>query len=196
MDDTQRLRIFRPDEDELVISPSTDREPRSQEWRDLTERPHFVASNDGSPQISDDQLNPSSEYDSSSEQMLEAPGILTQASGLFRRFMLFTGYCLGICLLTGCTAFHPLHGIPVRQLPREFRGGSRANMETIDLSRLSQTPLPAHIVDSGDLLGIYIYGILGKIDETPPVYVPQNGDGNLTIGFPIQVNDAGTSSVS
>ncbi|MDB5388929.1 MAG: polysaccharide export protein [Planctomycetaceae bacterium] len=193
MDDAQRLRIYRPEEDDAEAGVSAGR-------RELAGAGETIAHPDLSARNldavtdsikSDKDLQPDGlELDSK----LETPGILGQASGLIRRFMLFTGYAVVACWLTGCSALRPLHGIPPRQLPPELRGVSRANMETIDLSRLSQTP-HGHFVDSGDLLGIYIYGILGKIDETPPVYVPQTGDGNPTIGLPIPVRDDGTISL-
>lgn len=104
--------------------------------------------------------------------------------------------CLGCwVLLSGCSAFKPLHGTPVQALPWEERGISRANMETIDLSRLGQAPLPAHFVDSGDVLAIYIEGVLGRIEEVPPVYIPQTGDSHPTLGYPIPVREDGTISL-
>lgn len=77
----------------------------------------------------------------------------------------------------------------------ECRGESRANMETIDLSRLGQTPAPAYLLDSGDVLAIYIEGVLGRIEEVPPVYIPQNGDSNPSLGYPIPVREDGTISL-
>lgn len=175
MDDTQRLRIFRPNEDDPVIDVMMGQS-------DLT-RPDRIATQSFA-----------TSGESENEVTTSSAGILTQTGGLLRRFMLFTGYSIAVCLLTGCTALRPLHGIPVRQLPREFRGTSRANMETIDLLRLSHVPR-MHIVDSGDILGVYVNGVLGKIDETPPVYIPQNGEGKPTIGLPIPVRDDGTISL-
>ncbi|MDB5340279.1 MAG: polysaccharide export protein [Planctomycetaceae bacterium] len=111
-----------------------------------------------------------------------------------RRFLLLS--CLGCwVLLSGCSAFKPLHGTPVQALPWEERGISRANMETIDLSRLGQAPLPAHYVDSGDVLAIYIEGVLGRIEEVPPVYIPQNSDSQPSLGYPIPVREDGTISL-
>lgn len=111
-----------------------------------------------------------------------------------RRFLVLS--CLGCwVLLSGCSAFKPLHGMPVQALPWEERGVSRANMETIDLSRLGQAQLPAHYVDSGDVLAIYIEGVLGRIEEVPPVYIPQTGDSHPTLGYPIPVREDGTISL-
>lgn len=191
MDDAQRLRIYRPDGEGAFEEVSAGR---------LAGAGEIVAPLNFAVRVveSDSVTNGESEQTVPADQQFDAqtdePGILSQAGHLLRRFMLFTGYCATACWLTGCTALQPLHGIPVRQLPPELRGVSRANMETIDLIRLGQTPR-GHFVDTGDLLGVYIYGILGKIDETPPVYVPQAGDGNPTIGLPIPVRDDGTISL-
>lgn len=97
--------------------------------------------------------------------------------------------------LPGCSAFKPLHGIPVQALPWEERGISRANMETIDLSRLGQALPPAHFVDSGDVLAIYIEGILGRIEDVPPVFMPQNSESQPSLGYPIPVREDGTISL-
>uniref|UniRef100_A0A7C2NYD8 Polysaccharide export protein N-terminal domain-containing protein n=1 Tax=Schlesneria paludicola TaxID=360056 RepID=A0A7C2NYD8_9PLAN len=98
-------------------------------------------------------------------------------------------------LVTGCAAFRPIHGVPARYMPDEFKGPSRSGKRTIDLSLLRQRPPAAHIVDSGDLLSIYIEGILGRREEQPPVYFPQNNDTTPTVGYPLPVRDDGTLSL-
>lgn len=176
MDLTRRLRIFR--HLETHVSPDT------------SDRPSDAPAQ--TPRSSGDILE--------TVVTCGAPAVTSRRktdsnSELMRRLMLFTG-CVWTCLLlTGCSAFRPLRGIPVASLPWEERGLSRANMETIDLSRLSQAPLPAHIVDSGDVLAIYVEGALGKVEEVPPVYIPQNNDGQPSLGYPIPVREDGTISL-
>jgi protein involved in polysaccharide export with SLBB domain len=194
MDDAQRLRIYRPDEDDAVEEISAGRDGAA-DVSEIVAPPGLGVRTPTCLPCPVDLMDDSQSEAQHSESKNEPSGIISQAGGLLRRFILFTGYVFTAIWLTGCAALHPLPGIPPRQLPPELRGISRANMETIDLSRLSQTPRVAHFVDSGDLLGVYIYGILGKIDETPPVYVPQTGDGNPTIGLPIPVRDDGTISL-
>ncbi|MES2789466.1 MAG: polysaccharide biosynthesis/export family protein [Planctomycetota bacterium] len=112
-----------------------------------------------------------------------------------QRQMLLMSCLLCVLWLSGCSAFRPLKGIPVQAMPWDARGESRANMETIDLSRLGQAPLPAHFVDSGDVLAIYIEGVLGRIEEVPPVYIPQNSDSQPSLGYPIPVREDGAISL-
>ena len=107
--------------------------------------------------------------------------------------------CLALALLaaslTGCAALHPLDGVPARYFPDELKGELRSGKETIDLSRLGQLQPVAYRIDRGDVLGIYVEGVLGRRDDVPPVYFPTTGDVPPTLGFPIPVRDDGTVSL-
>ena len=77
--------------------------------------------------------------------------------------------------LPGCAAFHPLRGVPASYLPDQYEGERRAGKKTINLSLLVRRPPDQYRVDSGDVLAIYIPGVLGKIStgveeagEEPP----------------------------
>jgi protein involved in polysaccharide export with SLBB domain len=98
-------------------------------------------------------------------------------------------------LLTGCAAIHPIKGIPVSQVPEEYLSMTRSDKHTISHSLLTQPVPPEHIIGRGDVLGIYIEGVLGNPGESPPVNFPTTADGNPTIGFPLQVRDDGTISM-
>lgn len=102
---------------------------------------------------------------------------------------------LGLPLLVGCAAFRPMKGIPARYLPDEYRGPSRSGKRTIDLSLLRQTPPKAHLVDAGDLLSIYIEGVLGHNAEQAPVHFPASNDLPPTVGYPVPVREDGTISL-
>lgn len=183
MDSTQRLRIFRPQDD------------------DCAEQSPMLPSTIGN-EVCMPELTV--ENTLSSEHLRQGPAdLLTERqqsdcnpanSSPLQKLLLFTGCCLGM-MLSGCAAFVPLKGIPVRKLPWEYMGQSRENMETIDLTMLSQTPPLAHLVDSGDILAVYIEGMLGKIEEAPPVYIPQNPDSYPALGYPIPIRDDGTISL-
>jgi protein involved in polysaccharide export with SLBB domain len=95
----------------------------------------------------------------------------------------------------GCTAFRPLKGVPVQYFPHELRGDTRGDKETIDLSLLRQTPPETYLVDSGDVLAIYIEGVLGRREEIPPVFFPQNNEVPPSLGYPIPIRDDGTISL-
>jgi hypothetical protein len=95
-------------------------------------------------------------------------------------------------LLSGCAALFPHRGIPAQFVSEELKAPSRESTRTIDLSLLRQTPPADYRLDSGDVLGIYIDGVLGSKDEVPPVHFPNDKDLVPSIGFPISVREDGT----
>lgn len=95
----------------------------------------------------------------------------------------------------GCTAFCPMHGVNVADLPPEVRLPRRTGLATIDLSLLRQTPPPEHLVDGGDVLGVYVEGILGRDGDVPPIYNPTDRLRPPSIGYPITVHADGTISL-
>ncbi len=98
-------------------------------------------------------------------------------------------------LASGCSALHPLNGIPVNYYPRELQSETRSGKRTIDLSLLRQTPPEHYLLDTGDVLGVYIEGVLGKREEVPPVHFPQTGETPPSLGYPIPVREDGTVSL-
>ncbi|OYW19176.1 MAG: hypothetical protein B7Z55_09365, partial [Planctomycetales bacterium 12-60-4] len=109
------------------------------------------------------------------------------------RWILAAGLLLPV--VSGCAAFRPIKGVPARYLADDFLGQTRSGKQTIDLSLLRQSPPPTHVVDTGDVLSVYIEGELGKRDQPPPSFFPQNSDIPPTVGFPIPVRDDGTISL-
>ncbi len=101
--------------------------------------------------------------------------------------------------LSGCAAFHPLRGVPASYMPHEYRGEERSGKETINLSLLVRRPPDQYRVDAGDVLAIYIPGVLGKLSvnleeagEEPPINNPSSPADPPTIGYPVTVRDDGT----
>ncbi|NNJ24653.1 polysaccharide biosynthesis/export family protein [Alienimonas chondri] len=92
----------------------------------------------------------------------------------------------------GCAAFRSLEGVPADSLSAAFRDPVRSGRETIDLSLLGRTPPPQHRVDSGDVLGVYIEGVLGGPEQAPPIYNPAFAVERPGVGFPIAVREDGT----
>ena len=99
----------------------------------------------------------------------------------------------------GCTTLtQPISGIPVRRLPPQFLAQSKNNLIPLDPSRLAQEPKRQYLLDKGDILGIYIEGVLpytptDKPPEPPPVNFPVLGsDQDPSVGFPIVVQESGT----
>ena len=105
-------------------------------------------------------------------------------------------FTLALLLLTlslsGCAAFRPIRGVPAKNMPDEMRLPTRSGKRTIDLSLLRQTPPRDYRCDSGDVLGIYIEGVLGGAGQIPPVNFRQNGENNSAVGYPITVRDDGS----
>lgn len=105
------------------------------------------------------------------------------------------GVLLLMTTLNGCAAFHPLKGVPAQYLPSEYKAEERSGKETIDLSLLRQ-PTPKHyLLDSGDVLGVYIEGVLGQFKEVPPVHFPQTQEVAPSLGYPIPIREDGTISL-
>lgn len=98
-------------------------------------------------------------------------------------------------ILNGCAAIHPIKGVPAQYLPSEYKAEVRSGKETIDLSLLRQ-PAPKHyLLDSGDVLGVYIEGVLGQFKDVPPVHFPQSQEVAPSLGYPIPIREDGTISL-
>jgi hypothetical protein len=109
---------------------------------------------------------------------------------------------LALAWLSGCAAMHPIHGIPASYLPPEFLGPSRDGLRPINPMLLTRSRPPEHLVDAGDVLAVYIPGILGTatvetttIGEVPPINLPTDPEMPPTIGFPVTVRGDGTLSL-
>ena len=107
----------------------------------------------------------------------------------------FAGLCLLLLLQTGCAAFRPVHGIPARYLTAEMKEGERSARRTINPSLLGQASPPAHLIDAGDVLGIYVEGFVGKATDPPPVHFPMNNEAAPSFGLPYPVREDGTISL-
>ena len=107
-------------------------------------------------------------------------------------------FCLALlslsAALSGCAACRPLKGVPARYLPEELKGCSRENRQMIDLSYLRQQAPAEYLVDSGDVLAIYIERVLGQQDQ-PPINQPLDPTRPPTLGYPLTVRDDGTLSL-
>ena len=102
-------------------------------------------------------------------------------------------------LSTGCsTITQPISGIPARRLPPQFLAQSKNNLVPLDPARLSQEPPRDYLLDDGDILGIYIEGILPFVPpdrppEPPPVNFPDaTSQPDPSLGYPIAVINDGT----
>jgi protein involved in polysaccharide export with SLBB domain len=96
--------------------------------------------------------------------------------------------------LSGCAAMRPLHGVPARFVPEELKGCSRENRQMIDLSYLRQEAPAEYLIDSGDVLAIYIESVLGQRAQ-PQINQPLDTTRPPTLGYPLTVRDDGTLSL-
>ena len=99
--------------------------------------------------------------------------------------------------LTGCTAlFSPIDTIPASRVPAEFLAEPQADKVPIDASRLRQPKPEFYTLDTDDVMAVFIEGVLGDLDQAPPVNFPPPGsDLAPSIGFPVPVRDDGTLSL-
>ncbi len=92
----------------------------------------------------------------------------------------------------------PISGIPANRFTARVLPRPKSDLVPIDVSRLGQEPPRTYHLDKGDILGIYIEGILpfnapDQPPTAPPVHFPQ-ADSTLppSMGYPIAVQDDGT----
>jgi protein involved in polysaccharide export with SLBB domain len=88
-------------------------------------------------------------------------------------------------------------GIPVRRLPPEVVGHRREEERPIPLPLLRQQPPDVYRFAPGDVLGVWIEGVLGDRTQPVPVTVPEQGKGLQApaMGYPIPVREDGTISL-
>jgi protein involved in polysaccharide export with SLBB domain len=100
-------------------------------------------------------------------------------------------------LLAGCASFtNPVaNGVPVRLLPDELLAPSKEGYETIPLTMLRQPPPEHYLLAAGDVLGVFIEGVLGEAEAPPPVNIPDSAELPPSIGYPIPLRADGTISL-
>ena len=83
----------------------------------------------------------------------------------------FAGMVALSCCLSGCAAVsNPVaDATPVRLVPPPLLGAHRTGQQTIPLTLLGQCPPPAYALGPGDVLGVYIEGVLGEPTQPLPV---------------------------
>ncbi len=113
------------------------------------------------------------------------------------RGIVLVGFFLACLASTGCTALlSPISGVPAHRLPAQFHAKEKNNLKPIDIFRLRQDPPTAYLIDGGDILGIWIQGVLGEEGETLPFQMPEpESDLPPSIGYPIIVREDGTVSL-
>jgi protein involved in polysaccharide export with SLBB domain len=99
----------------------------------------------------------------------------------------------------GCTAVsNPIaDGIPVRLLSPDILGPCKTNYQTLPLNALRQPQPDAYLLDTGDVLGIFIDGFLGEktlpvpVQVAPLIQIPGQNRLAPSAGWPIAVESDG-----
>ncbi len=100
-------------------------------------------------------------------------------------------------LASGCAAWtNPVaRGIAVGEVPPELLAERKDDLVLIPLSKLRQQPPKEYLLGPGDVLGVFVEGVLGQAEQNPPVTLPDaTSFTNLppAIGFPIPIRQNGT----
>ncbi len=97
-------------------------------------------------------------------------------------------------VLAGCAAVsNPVaDAIPVRRLPPEVMGERKAELQEIPLNMLRQKAPDFYRLGPGDILGVFIEGVLGEPTLPIPVNVPLTPGTPPALGYPLPVRDDGT----
>lgn len=116
---------------------------------------------------------------------------------LLRPLGAFTALALLATFLGGCAAVtNPVaDGVPVRRLPTELLATPKADLRTIPLTLLRQKPPDAYRLEAGDVLGVYIEGVLGDRNVPPPVRLVEQSGLPPAMGYPTPVRSNGTISL-
>lgn len=91
-------------------------------------------------------------------------------------------------------------GIAARRVPKDLLAKPRADRELMDLALLRQDPPDVYRLDSKDILGVYVEGMTGPVDQQPP-FTPSREQlrGGRRIppftGYPFPVRSDGTVSL-
>jgi protein involved in polysaccharide export with SLBB domain len=82
--------------------------------------------------------------------------------------------------------------IPVRYLPPEVLGERKEDYQPIPLNMLRQKQPDAYRLGPGDILGVFIEGVLGDPNLPVPVGIPTTPNAPPSLGYPLPVRDDGT----
>ncbi|APZ91177.1 polysaccharide biosynthesis/export family protein [Fuerstiella marisgermanici] len=95
--------------------------------------------------------------------------------------------------LTGCST---ITGVPVSRVPKQLLTNyEKDDFQDISMLRLRQDPPEFYALGPGDVLGVFVKGVLGDEDKLPPVHYPENSSLPPAVGYPTPVREDGTLSL-
>ena len=107
-----------------------------------------------------------------------------------KRFRLMGLLTLASMVPAGCQT---INAVPVSRVPAEILSTElKDNYKDISLLRLRQDPPDTYLLGPGDVLGVYIKGVLGSEEELPPVHYPEDSNRPPAIGYPVPIREDGT----
>jgi hypothetical protein len=116
-------------------------------------------------------------------------GSVRKTSGA-KRFQILGLLTLASMVPAGCQS---VNAIPVSRVPAEILATElKDNYKDISLLRLRQDPPETYLLGPGDVLGVYIKGVLGSEEELPPVHYPEDSNRPPAIGYPVPIREDGT----
>lgn len=123
----------------------------------------------------------------------------SQMQGSCNRSVLTAGLLLSLLIpCVGCsTLSFRVKGTPAQCLPIDCLVYPKRNLVPIDVSKLAQPSPDAYRVDSGDVLGIAVEGIIpfqdpDQVPQLPPVHFRgMNSEQPPALGFPVLVQESG-----
>lgn len=90
--------------------------------------------------------------------------------------------------------YQPIPSVAADQLPRSY--SHRLQTSPVDAALLRNRPTRQYFLDTDDVLGIFIEGVLGNLDESPPIQLPDpRSDLPPSLGYPVPVRADGTISL-
>lgn len=106
-------------------------------------------------------------------------------------------------VLGGCAALtNPVaDGIPVRHVPPDLLAGPERSGQPIPLNLLRRPPSDAYRLGPGDVLGLWIEGVIGPANQPPPIQMPQRilpserAEVPPSTGVPLTIREDGTVSL-
>lgn len=110
--------------------------------------------------------------------------------------IVFLHLLLGLQL--GCASItYPIKGVPAECVPEGLRGDAKRDFVPIDPTQLSQPRPEAYRLAPGDVLSIYVPGVIPyqnpqTAPQLPPIYFPAPGsDLRPSVGLPVVIEDSG-----
>jgi protein involved in polysaccharide export with SLBB domain len=106
---------------------------------------------------------------------------------------LVAAIALCVAAMTGCSPYK--NPIPSACVRPSFFDNPRGNKKPINYIRLRQDTPEVYMLGPRDILGIFIEGVLGRVEESPPVHFPDQPNLPPAIGYPIPIREDGTLSL-